>query len=66
MRININDDPSLPNFKRSSFQKILIDLNFVYCKKNRNSALTERGDLICWRQRYIEDIRYYRSRGRPI
>lgn len=64
---SINEDSSLPNFARTSLRTILKDLNFVYTKKkNRNSALTERSDLICWRQRFIESIRYHRSRGRPI
>lgn len=66
MLIAINDDPTLPNLKRTSSQSILKDLNFSYTKICRNSALTERAGLICWRQKYIEDIRYHRSRGRPI
>lgn len=28
--------------------------------------MIERVDLICWRQKYIEDIRYHRSSGRQI
>jgi len=56
----------LPNFSRTSLRKILNDLNFEYTKKNHISALTEKGNIVCWRQKYIEDIRYYRSRGRPI
>lgn len=57
MLAEINDDNSLPNFKHTSLQLILKDLNFSYCKINRNSALlTERNDIICWRQRFIADV----------
>jgi len=63
---SINDDPSLSNFSRSSLQLLLKDLNFEYTKIKRNFALTERGDIVCWRQKYLESIRYYRSHGRQI
>ncbi|XP_015380395.1 PREDICTED: uncharacterized protein LOC107174087 [Diuraphis noxia] len=63
---SINNDPSLTNFSRSSFQLLLKDLNFVYTKIKRNNALSERGDIVCWRQKYLESIRYYRNCGRQI
>ncbi|CAI6365855.1 unnamed protein product [Macrosiphum euphorbiae] len=63
---SINDDPNLSNFSRSSLQLLLKDLNFEYTKIKRNFALTERGDIVCWRQKYLESIRYYRSHGRQI
>ncbi|XP_027843956.2 uncharacterized protein LOC114124782 [Aphis gossypii] len=62
----INEDETLPNFKRTSFQKVLKDLQFEYVKKNRNSALLEREDLINWRRDYLRKIRHYRSQNRPI
>jgi len=62
----VNEDETLPNFKRSSFQKVLKDLQFEYLKKNRNSALLEREDLIDWRRGYLQKIRHYRSQNRPI
>lgn len=62
----IDDDPDLPTLSRTSLQRILKELNFEYTKRSRNSALTERGDLVIWRQKYIEDIRRYRSEGRTI
>lgn len=34
MLIAINEDETLPNIKRSSFQKVLKDLQFQYVKKN--------------------------------
>lgn len=64
--IAINEDTTLPNFKRSSFQNILKDLQFVYTKKFRNSTLLEKNDIVNWRRRYLERIRHYRQQNRPI
>lgn len=66
MLIAINEDDSLPNLKRTSFQLILKDLQFEYVKRNRNSALLEREDLILWRRNYVLKIRHYRAQNRPI
>jgi len=66
MLVAINEDDTLPNFKPSSFRKILKDLQFVYAKKSRNSALIEREDIIIWRGRYLDQIRKYREQNRPI
>lgn len=62
----INDDPDLPNLPSTSLRRVLKELNFEFTKRNRNSALTERADLVVWRQKYIEDIRRYRDEGRTI
>lgn len=62
----VNGDPDLPNITRTSFQRLLKDLEFEYTKRNRNSALTERENLVLWRRKYIKDIRRYRQEGRPI
>jgi len=66
MLIAINEDETLPNLKRSSFQKILKDLQFEFVKKNCNSALLEREDLITWRRDYLFKIKHYRAQNRPI
>jgi len=62
----INEDDSLPNFKRPSFHKAMKDLQFEYVKKNPNSAFLEREDLITWRRSYLDKIRHYRAQNRPI
>jgi len=62
----VQDDPDLPNLSRSSFQRLLKDMQFEYTKRNRNSALTEREDLVLWRRQYISQIRRYRQEGRTI
>ncbi|XP_060878094.1 uncharacterized protein LOC132950594 [Metopolophium dirhodum] len=66
MLIVINEDETLPDLKRSSFHKLLKDLQFEFVKKNRNSALLEREDLISWRRGYLYKIRSYRVQNRPI
>ncbi|XP_060855619.1 uncharacterized protein LOC132933335 [Metopolophium dirhodum] len=62
----VNDDPDLPNLTRTSFQRLLKSMQFEYTKRDRNSALTEREDLVTWRRSYISDIRRYREEGRTI
>jgi len=66
MLVAINEDETLPNMKRTSFQAVLKDLQFEYLKKNRNSALLEREDLITWRRSFLTKIKYYRAQNRPI
>ncbi|XP_025202892.1 uncharacterized protein LOC112599971 [Melanaphis sacchari] len=34
--------------------------------RQKNSALIERNDIVCWRRKYLESINYYRLSGRPI
>jgi len=63
---SVNDDPSLPNLKCTSLRTIFKNLSFVYTKKTRNSALTERSEIVCWRQRYLEKIKFYRRQCHPI
>lgn len=62
----VNDDPGLPNFKRTTLFKTIKKLDFVFTKMKRCSVLTEREDLIVWRRNYLYDIRKYREEGRPI
>lgn len=66
MLLIIKEDPTLPNFLNTSFRRILKDLNFEYPKKSRNSALIERGDIVLWRQKYLDSIRHYRQQNHPI
>lgn len=62
----INENSELPNLSRSGLYRLLADLNFEFTKRNRNSALTERKDLVLWRRRFTRDIRRYRNEGRTI
>ncbi|XP_066596594.1 uncharacterized protein [Prorops nasuta] len=62
----VNEDNDLPDFKRTTFYKLLKDLNFSYVKRERNSILTEREDLIVWRRNYLKSIRRYWQESRTI
>lgn len=62
----VNDDPGLPDFKRTTLFKTIKKLDFVFTKMKRCSILTETDDLIVWRRNYLCDIRKYRKEGRPI
>lgn len=62
----INEDDTLPNMKETSMRKVLKSLNFQYTKRQRNSILTEKRDLLSWRRKYLMTIRNFREEGRPI
>jgi hypothetical protein len=62
----INEDDSLPNFSKISLYRVLKHLNFKYVRKSRNSALIERNDIVCWRRRYLETIKYFRQLCKTI
>ena len=63
----VNEDPDLPNFKRTTLYKLLTtDLNFKYQKRERNSSLLERSDIVLWRRNYLRLIRQFRAEGRKI
>jgi len=62
----VSDDNHLPTVSRSTIFKLLKELKFRYVKKGRNSALTEKTELILWRRRYLRSIRSFREEGRHI
>lgn len=62
----MNEDPSIPNFKRTTLYSTIKKLDFVFEKRKRCSVLPERGDLINWCRNYLYDIRKYRQEGRQI
>lgn len=62
----VSDDKDLPTVSRTSLFKLLKELKFRYVKRGRNSALTEKTELILWRRRYLRSIRNYREEGRHV
>lgn len=62
----VSDDNHLPTVSRSTIFKLLKELKFRCFKRSRNSALTERTELILWRRRYLRSIRSFREEGRHI
>lgn len=62
----VNDDDLLPNFKRTTFYKLLKSLNFKWKKRVRNSLLMDREEIIIWRREYLTNIKAYRRENRQI
>lgn len=62
----VNEDAMLPNFKRSTFDKILKDLNFKWKKRGRNSLLMDRQEIVLWRREYLVKIKSFREQNRKI
>lgn len=62
----VNDDPTLPNMKRSTLYETIKKLDFVFTKRKRCSLLTEREDFLLWCQNYLYNVRKFRSAGRTI
>jgi len=49
----VNENPDLPNFKITSFNRLLKLMNFRYTKRSRDSILTEKDEIILWRRNYF-------------
>ncbi|XP_044764539.1 uncharacterized protein LOC123321101 [Coccinella septempunctata] len=62
----VNNDDSLPNFKRTTFYKLLKKMQFAFKKRGRDSLLIDREEIIVWRRDYLRKIRKYREQGRTI
>ncbi|CAI6345238.1 unnamed protein product [Macrosiphum euphorbiae] len=62
----VNDDPALPNFKRTTLYTTIKKLYFVFTKRKRCSVLMEREDLLVWRQNYLYDVSKFREEGRTV
>ncbi|XP_072400288.1 uncharacterized protein [Diabrotica undecimpunctata] len=60
----VNDDPNLPDFKRTTFYKLLKKLQFKFEKRGRNSMLTDRDDLVIWRREFLRQIKDHRNGNR--
>lgn len=59
-------DETMPNFKRTTFTKLLKHLKFKYVKRQRNNFITDRDDIVMWRRKYLQKIKNYRSNNRKI
>lgn len=62
----VNDDPDLPSFKRTTFYQLIKVLNFKYAKRDRNSALVDRDEIVVWRRNYLKSIKKFREENRRI
>ncbi|CAI6377542.1 unnamed protein product [Macrosiphum euphorbiae] len=62
----VSADDSLPTVSRTNLFHLLKDLDFRYSKQSRNSAMTEKNEIVGWRRTYLDSIRKYREEGRHI
>ncbi|XP_040068138.1 uncharacterized protein LOC120841325 [Ixodes scapularis] len=56
----------LPSCSRSTLYRLLKDMGFEKQKRNRNSFLIEREDIVEWRRRYLRAIGKHRAQNRKI
>jgi hypothetical protein len=62
----VNDDDDLPTFKRTTFYKLLKELNFKYAGRGKKSALIDKEEIIVWRRRYLRNIKALRQENRKM
>ncbi|CAG9573838.1 unnamed protein product [Danaus chrysippus] len=62
----VNDDEELPNFKKSTFHRILRHLKFRNVRLKGTNALVENNDIVLWRINYLKTIKMYRNENRKI
>ena len=62
----VNEDPDLPNYKKSTFYELMKHIGFKYDKRQRNSRLLDRKDIVLWRRKYLREIKKYRKEGKII
>lgn len=56
----------LPNLRTWTIRRLLSDIGFVFEKRERNSLMIERQDVLIWRQRYLRQIAEYRQQHRKV
>lgn len=62
----VANDESLPTISKTNLNYLLKEMDFKYTKRSRNSALTEKSEIVLWRRRYLENLRKYREEGRHL
>lgn len=63
---SVNEDETLPSFKRETMRRILLDIGFRFEKRKHRDLLIDREDIIVWRRSYLRAIREFRRQGRTI
>ncbi|XP_040070412.1 uncharacterized protein LOC120843204 [Ixodes scapularis] len=60
------DNDKFPKISRTTLWRALVDLGFTFVKRNRDSLLTERTDLVLWCATYLRAIRKHRLHDKTI
>lgn len=62
----INGDDDLPNFSRSTLQRLLKVMKFKYVSRSGRAIIIDRDDIVLWRRKYLRSIKQLRTEGRKI
>ena len=62
----VNSDPNLPDFKRTTFYRLLLQIGLKYVKRSEVNVIIDRDDIVLWRRRYLRSVRQYRAEGKKF
>ncbi|KAG0435112.1 hypothetical protein HPB47_018678 [Ixodes persulcatus] len=62
----LQEDDVLPSCSGTTLYRLLKDMSFEKQKRNRNSFLIKREDIVEWRRRYLKAIGKHRAQNRKI
>ncbi|XP_054267154.1 uncharacterized protein LOC128989301 [Macrosteles quadrilineatus] len=62
----INEDPDLPHVTDRTTRRLLNDLGFKFERRQRQSYLIEREDIVQWRRKYLIEVKRFREEGKQI
>ena len=65
---DVNSDADLcnPEFKRSSFHALLLDIGFAFVHRKTVNVLLYRDNIHLWICKYLRNIRWYRNEIKKI
>ncbi|RZF32598.1 hypothetical protein LSTR_LSTR011045 [Laodelphax striatellus] len=64
--VKTNEDPDLPNFKKTTLYRLLMDSGFAFEKHSNKSLLIEKDSSIVCRHSYLRKIRECKKYNNPI
>lgn len=62
----LREDESAPQLSKTQLHKVLHELNFCWEKFNRKSILIDKQEIVCWRRKYLREMKKLRSEARTI
>ncbi|XP_076278003.1 uncharacterized protein LOC143207946 [Lasioglossum baleicum] len=62
----VNADSTLPDFKKSSFHKLLRNMNIKFERHGQNRFLNDSDEVVVWRRSFLRQLREFRVDNRPI
>jgi hypothetical protein len=55
----VNSDDQLPDFKRTTFYKLLKDVGFQFLKRSGCNVIIDRDDIVLWRRNYLRIVQQH-------